>query len=267
MNSSELKKERMQCGSYCFPLLCTDKPFGLKNILFVGNSLMFYNCGVTGMISGFAKEKGIPLVLTMVGIGGASLYWHDVKSYLRPNGLRSYSIADDGTNKVTFIKYPNGKIFDAVVLEDSSQGPIHPELNKLFNESAKKHCKDIRDSGARPYFMLTWAYKNKPDMTRRLAEATIQTANANNASVIPCGLAFERSLRDFPEIELIRSDNRHPTVAGTYLEAAVFFSSLTGISPSLSSFCGRYDDLVIPKSEAEKLQKVAWKTVKEFNHW
>ena len=101
--------------------LMTDKPVGIKNVLLVGNSFMFYNCGVNGMINGFAKAKHRDLVITLVGIGGASLYWHDVKSYLRPNALRSYKIASDGTNKVTFLDYPDGKIFDAVVLEDSSQ--------------------------------------------------------------------------------------------------------------------------------------------------
>lgn len=61
--------------------LMTDKPVGIKNVLLVGNSFMFYNCGVNGMINGFAKAKHRDLVITLVGIGGASLYWHDVKSY------------------------------------------------------------------------------------------------------------------------------------------------------------------------------------------
>lgn len=246
---------------------CVAKPENIKNILLVGNSFMFYNCGVTGMMNGFAKDKQVPMVLTMVGIGGASLYWHDVKSYLRPNGLRSYTIANDRTNRVEFIKYPDGKIFDAVVLEDSSQGPIHPELKELFRNAAAKHCSDIRSAGARPFFMMTWGYKDKAGMTRQLAEATIEVANENNASVIPCGLSFERVHSDYPGIELIRSDNRHPTVAGTYLEAAVFFASLTGISPRDSKFLGRYDDLQVTASDAEKLQKAAWDTVREFNGW
>ena len=165
--------------------LMTDKPVGIKNVLLVGNSFMFYNCGVNGMINGFAKAKHRDLVITLVGIGGASLYWHDVKSYLRPNALRSYKIASDGTNKVTFLDYPDGKIFDAVVLEDSSQGPIHSELKELFRESARKHCQAIREAGARPFFMMTWAYKDKPEMTSLLADATIEVANENSASVIP----------------------------------------------------------------------------------
>ena len=31
--------------------LMTDKPVGIKNVLLVGNSFMFYNCGVNGMIA------------------------------------------------------------------------------------------------------------------------------------------------------------------------------------------------------------------------
>jgi hypothetical protein len=114
--------------------------------------------------------------------------------------------------------------------------------------------------------MMTWAYKDKPEMTR-LLDATIEVANENSASVIPCGLAFERSQRDFPEIELIRSDNRHPTVAGTYLEAAVFFASLTGIAPTDCDFYGRFDDLVVTPETGKKLQQAAWGTVNEFNNW
>ncbi|WP_417149164.1 hypothetical protein [Parasutterella excrementihominis] len=51
----------------------TDKPVGIKNVLLVGNSFMFYNCGVNGMINGFAKAKHRDLVITLVGIGGASI--------------------------------------------------------------------------------------------------------------------------------------------------------------------------------------------------
>ena len=62
-----------------------------KTVLLVGNSFMYYNCGVNGTLSGIVKAKGGKLASTMATIGGAGLDWHDVKSYLRPNGLRSYS--------------------------------------------------------------------------------------------------------------------------------------------------------------------------------
>ena len=95
----------------------------------------------------------------------------------------------------------------------------------------------------------------------------IQWDNNAKEYAIPCGMAFERSSKDFPEIELIRSDNRHPTVAGTYLEAAVFFASLTGIAPTDCDFYGRFDDLVVTWETGKKLQRIAWNTVRDFNSW
>ena len=44
-----------------------------ERVLLVGNSFMYYNCGVNGYISGFAKDKGKKLSVTMATIGGAGL--------------------------------------------------------------------------------------------------------------------------------------------------------------------------------------------------
>lgn len=50
-----------------------------KTVLLVGNSFMYYNCGVNGTLSGIVKAKGGKLASTMATIGGAGLDWHDVK--------------------------------------------------------------------------------------------------------------------------------------------------------------------------------------------
>ncbi|MDO5532026.1 hypothetical protein [Sutterella sp.] len=237
----------------------------VSKVLLVGNSLMFYNCGVSSMLQGFAKAAGRKLEVTMVGIGGAGLYWHDVKSYLRPNGLRSYRITAE--NKFEFIDYPDGKIFDAVLMVDSTQGPIHPELCALFNEFAEKHCRTIREHGADPLLMVSWGYSDRPGMTRALADSIITTANRCHCPAVPCGIAFERAKRERPELKLIRTDNRHPTVAGSYLEAAVFYASLFGESPAAINFYGRFDDLVVTKEDGDFLKRIAWETVRDFNRW
>ncbi len=247
------------------PLVTSLSQKQVKNVLLVGNSLMFYNCGVAPMLNGFAKAKGVKLVTTMVGIGGAGLYWHDVKSYLRPNGLRSYKINED--NSFEFLQYPDGKIFDAVIMVDSTQGPIHPELKKLFHQYAAKHCADVRATGAEPLLMVSWGYKDRPGMTQALADSIITTANANHCMAVPCGIAFERAMAARPQLEMIRSDNRHPTLAGTYLEAAVFFATLLHESPEGAAFFGRYEDLVLAADDARFLQRIAWETVRDFNGW
>ena len=237
-----------------------------KTVLLVGNSFMYYNCGVNGTLSGIVKAKGGKLASTMATIGGAGLDWHAVKSYLRPHGLRSYSTLNDGSNKLVFHQYKDGKVFDAVVLQDNSQGPVHPELSKFFKKYAKIHSADIRATGAEPLFMMTWAYKGRPEMTQQLADATTAVANENNAMVVPVGLAFAKSLAERPDLTMTVADNRHPTAAGTYLEGAVLYATLTHRSPEGAQFFGGCEK-PLSEADAKHLQSVAWRTVKEFFGW
>ena len=41
---------------------------------------------------------------------------------------------------------------------------------------------------------MTWAYADKPEMTKQLAVATIAVAYENNALVFPVGLGFANAL-------------------------------------------------------------------------
>lgn len=253
-------------ADYSVKPLVTDLKAASERVLLVGNSFMYYNCGINGYLSGFAKAKNAKLSATMATIGGAGLDWHDVKSYLRPNGLSSYSTLNDGSNRLVFHKYEDGKVFDAVVLQDNSQGPVHPELRKFFEKYAAIHSKDIRATGAEPLFMMTWAYKDKPEMTKALADATTTVANANHAMVVPVGLAFARALRERPDLGMTVADNRHPTAAGSYLEGAVLFATLTKTSPEGAKFNGGCEKPLSDK-DAAFLQRVAWETVTEFFGW
>lgn len=244
----------------------TALPAAPKTVLLVGNSFMYYNCGVNSVLSAFARAKGDKLSTTMATIGGAGLDWHDVKSYLRPNGLRSYSTTNDGSNRLIFHKYENGKVFDAVVLQDNSQGPVHPELSKFFKKYAAIHSKDIRATGAEPLFLMTWAYAGRPEMTRQLADATTSVANENKALVVPVGLAFAKALAARPDLKMTVADNRHPTAAGTYLEGAVLYATLTHKSPEGAAYQGGCEK-PLSKEDAAFLQSIAWKTVQEFFGW
>jgi hypothetical protein len=95
-------------------------------------------------------------------------------------------------------------------------------------------------------------------MTKPLAEAYTSIANELDALVVPVGLAFERSLQNRPEFALLISDDRHPTLAGTYLIACTFYAALTGKTP-----VGLKTDSGLGE-QARYLQTVAWDTVKEF---
>lgn len=238
-------------------------PFIPKNALLVGNSFSYYNNGVGACAEAICREKGDPIAFTMVTISEAGLGWHLLKSYLRPDGIKSWSFATDGSNKIVKNEYTDGRIFDAVILQGNSQEPIHPELAKGFTMEAAEDCRTIREAGAFPLLVMTWAYKDKPEMMEALAQATLETANTNDALVVPAGLAFARSIGLNPDLPLHTTDKRHPTPAGTYLYACVIFSTLTAKSPA-GARCRGIGEAMIDEDDAKFLQKVAWDTVCSF---
>jgi hypothetical protein len=92
-----------------------------------------------------------------------------------------------------------------------------------------------------------------------LAEAYTIAGNANNALVIPAGLAFARAIAKQPELNLYVADKRHPSLAGTYLATCVVFAALTGRSPVGNPYLAGVD-----AQTAAFLQNVAWETVQEY---
>ena len=230
-----------------------------KTAMFIGNSFFYYNNGMPGHLSLLEKAADPAHKQdyrnTMVTIGGSGFDWHDVESYFRPKAIGNYSF--DESNNVVFNKLD--KLFDVAVMMDCSQCPIHPTLKTVFTDYAKKNSDSVRARGAKPVFFMSWAYADKPEMTAQLAEAYTIAGNANNALVIPAGLAFARAVAKQPELNLYVADKRHPSLAGTYLATCVVFAALTGRSPVGNPYTAGID-----APTATFLQNVAWDTVQEY---
>jgi hypothetical protein len=241
------------------PTVTTLGPDFPNSEIFIGNSFFYYNNGMPAYVTQLEKaadpEHQQSYRSTMVAIGGAGLDWHDVESYFRPNAIAAYSFDDH--NNIVFDK-PD-KLFDVAVMMDCSQCPIHPQLKTAFTDVAKKDSAIVRAHGARPVFFMSWAYADKPEMTAQLAEAYTIAGNANDALVIPAGLAFARAIARQPELDLYVADKRHPTLAGTYLAACTVFAALTGRSPVGNSYLAGIDE-----PTARFLQTVAWETVRDY---
>jgi uncharacterized protein DUF4886 len=230
-----------------------------KSEIFIGNSFFYYNNGMPDHLRKLERaadpEHEKEYRATMVTIGGSGFDWHDVESYFRPNAIGSYSFDDQ--NNVVF--NPPGRMFDAAVMMDCSQCPIHPKLKSVFTEFAKKDAAIVRAHDAKPVFFMSWAYADKPEMTAELAEAYTVAGNANNTLVIPAGLAFARAREKQPELNLYAPDRRHPSLAGTYLAACTTFAALTGRSPVGNKYLSDLDP-----ATAKFLQDVAWETVQAY---
>jgi len=228
-----------------------------KSILWVGNSFFYYNNSMHNYL-GMLVRAGDPKMShrsTSVTISGSGFDWHDMESYFRPNAIGKYSFVGD--NQVKFNKLD--KLFDAVIMSDCSQCPIHPQLKGVFHEYAKIQSDIVRKHGAAPMFMMTWAYKDKPEMTQQLADAYTTAGNDNDALVIPAGLAFAKAISKRHDLEFYQKDKRHPTEIGTYLAAATAYASIYKKSPVGNSFTADID------AETVKfLQEVAWETTNEY---
>jgi len=227
-----------------------------RSLLWVGNSFFYYNNSMHGHVGQLlrgAGEKGFQS--TSVTISGSGLNWHDVASNFKPGGVGSYSFVGD--NEVRFNE--PSKSFDAVMMMDCSQCPIHPQLSKIFFEYTAKHAQTVREHGARPILFMSWAYADKPEMTTPLAQAYIRAGQMTHAQVVPAGLAFENSLTKRPDLKLIIADKRHPTLMGTYLAACTVLASVYRKNPIGNPYTAG-----LPESDAKHLQTVAWESVQAF---
>ena len=229
----------------------------VRSTLWVGNSFFYYNNSMHNHVSNLiraADPQSRPRA-TSVTISGSGIEWHDMESYFRPNGIGRYSFVRD--NEIVFNK--PGRQYDSVIMMDCSQCPIHPQLKSVFHEYAKKHSDTIRKNGARPILFMSWAYKDKPEMTAQLAEQYTIAGNNNDALVIPAGLAFAKAVGTRPDLELYQPDKRHPSLIGTYLAAATTYAALLRKSPVGNKYLAGID-----ANTAQFLQTVAWETVQEY---
>ncbi len=144
-------------------------------------------------------------------------------------------------------------------MSDCSQCPVHLQLKSVFHEYARKQSDTVRKYGARPVFLMTWAYKDKPEMTAQLAEEYTVAGNSNDALVVPAGLAFARAIGKRPGLELYQPDKRHPSLMGTYLAACTTYAALYGKSPVGNAYTAGID-----AQTANFLQMVAWETVQNY---
>jgi hypothetical protein len=229
----------------------------VKSMLWVGNSFFYYNNsmhGHVGQLLNAAGQKGNRS--TSATISGSGINWHDMEAHFKPNAVGSYSFVGD--NEVRFNTFE--RPFDATMMMDCSQCPIHPKLQSIFYEYAKKHSETLRKHGSEPILFMSWAYSDVPVMTEQLAAEYIKAGQQNNALVVPAGYAFANSVSKRPDVSLIIADKRHPSLAGTYLAACTVLASVYKINPIGSKYLAGLSPEV-----AKHLQTVAWETSQAFH--
>ena len=150
---------------------------------------------------------------------------------------------------------------DLLVLQEQSAKPIDDYAD--FEASVGEFLVHIaaNTDHAETLLFMTWKSEVHPFTTEELAAAYTTAGAANGVPVAPCGLAW-KAVQDFPgnTIDLLASDRHHPSVAGVYLNACVFYGTIFGESPVGASFF----PVELGAADALFLQSIAWKTVQDY---
>jgi hypothetical protein len=156
-----------------------------------------------------------------------------------------------------------------------------------FSEYGRKLNQAIKQTGAESVFYMVYPYRDsKETTTEEIAAAYSKIGQELGAKVAPVALAFQRSLRVRPDLNLYAPDGEHPSWAGIYLEGCVLYAVLFGRSPvgltyrmqglapgdwKISSSFEQEAllyldgaDWQISEKDAADLQRIAWETVQDY---
>lgn len=172
-------------------------------VLFVGNSLTYYN-EMPWMLEQVAKSKGVTLRAKFVGFSGRTLrqQWEDPR-------VRQ-EIAEGH--------------YDFVVLQP--QGSEIDRATENTGRYARLLHEEVRKAGARTILFETWSRppRRQSDYTARFT----RVARDLGVTLAPVGtIAARLQAKGY----VIVDEVAHPHLAGSYLEACVFFKLVTGRSP------------------------------------
>lgn len=209
-----------------------------ENILFVGNSFTYYNNSLHNHVRNMMQEGGKEVgTIRSMTISGARLKQHEpaIRAQL------------DSTK------------WDVVILQGNSLEPVNPDEVEGFKDAVRRLAATIHDAGAQPVLFMTWARTHLPEQIRPLNANYTGVGDETNSFVVPVGLAFNASAELNNGIRLRTEDRRHPTMAGSYLAACVFYAAMFGESPVGHSYTAGLDDDV-----SSALQLIAWQTVQSY---
>jgi hypothetical protein len=208
-----------------------------RNVLFIGNSFTARN-DLPGLIIQLAAARGKLLQHRLISAGGASLRAH--------------------WNAGEALKAIQRGGYDFVLLQEQSTLPIKNATR--MHENIRLFDEAIKAAGSTTVLYLTWARKNAKETQDAISDAYNSIGHELGAAVVPVGLVWQRFLQKHEAPVLHDRDQSHPTLAGSYLAACVFYIVLFKESPVgiESEVAGLSDE------DRSLLQKTAWRECKSI---
>lgn len=213
-----LRRSALLCLAAALGLLAQNEtPVKPLRVLFIGNSYTYFN-NLPKILEAIAEsQKAGPRIQTEASLsGGKTLKWH------WENNLALEAIRKGGWDFVVLQEHStHGKLVPAGGVPEINDPAMYFEYAQRFNE-------EIVKTGAKTVLYATWAREGFPEQQRRLDDAFSLLARKIGAGIVPAGLAWTVARLEAPAIRLHMPDRSHPTMAGSYLNALVFYQCLTG---------------------------------------
>jgi len=187
--------------------LATAQESSPKRVLFVGNSFTyFYN--LPQVVASMAVTQDVSLITRQSTVGGSNLeqHWKGEKGTQTREKLETEE-------------------WDYVVFNNHSLSAI--ETPESFMEYGRKFAELVKSKGAKPIFMITWAYESNPLMQATITESYKELAKSTGSGFVPAGSLFAQARKWRPDLDLF-FDDKHPSSNGTYLLGLAFYKYLTG---------------------------------------
>lgn len=178
-----------------------------KRVLFVGNSFTYF-FNLPQVVAAMARSQDWALETRQSTVGGSNLEQH----WKSERGTQTRALIED-------------QEWDYVVFNNHSLSSI--DRPEEFMEYGKKFAQLVKERGAKPVFMMTWAYKSNPLMQATVTEMYEKLGEATGADVVPAGPIFAKARNLRPDLELF-FDDKHPSSNGTYLLGLAFYRYFSG---------------------------------------
>jgi uncharacterized protein DUF4886 len=217
-------------------------------VLFIGNSYTYVN-DLPATFAALAWAGGHRVETKTLATGGSTLAAH---------------VADTATAPMIASEQWN-----TVVLQDQSQNPaLEYYRQNEMDPAARQLVAMSRRAGAQPLFFLTWAHQSGWPQVGLTTYASMQAAiddgyrgiaSELSVPIAPVGDAWQMVVSGQPNPGLWQADGVHPTTAGTYLAACVFYAAIFRQSPVGLSYRDGLSD-----AEATTFQQVAAHTALQY---
>lgn len=209
---------------------------GQTSVLFIGNSYITEN-DLPNMLRQVALSQGEDVTVASSAPGGYTLFQH--------------------ASHAPTLTAIGAQAWDFVVLQEQSQLGALPVEATTTELGAQQLLEAIEGNYecTYPVFYMTWGREdgdpqNCPGfpfmctyagMQQALRNNYVALANWNDAYTAPVGVAWATVRATHPEIDLYAPDGSHPSVAGTYLAACVFYCTLFHESCTEATFHASLD--------------------------